>query len=55
MVLFHLNLYVFCGKLAIEALIQEDSFYKNEVADYQIVEFIPSKTAVGLEAFKQAE
>lgn len=35
----------------LESILQEDSFYQNGVADYEITEFIPVKLAPGFEHF----
>lgn len=40
------------NRAEIEKWIQKDPFYKHQVAEYQVTEFIPSKTAIGLEKFK---
>ena len=37
----------------IEAVVREDPFYQARVADYQIIEFIPSKSAADLSAYLQ--
>ncbi|WP_196159391.1 YciI family protein [Reinekea sp. G2M2-21] len=37
------------SRQAIEALIEEDSFYQANVANYRITEFLPGKAAAGLE------
>jgi len=37
-----------------ERIIAEDPFYTHEVADYEVIEFLPSKFAPGLEAMFQA-
>ena len=36
----------------LEAIIRVDPFFEAEVADYEITEFVPTKTAEGLEALK---
>ena len=36
-------------RVIIEAIVKEDPFYKAGIADYSIVEFVPSKARVGLE------
>jgi uncharacterized protein YciI len=35
----------------LESIIKEDAFYQNEVADYEITEFVPVKSALGFEQF----
>ena len=37
-------------RVIVEAIVKEDPFYKAGIADYSIVEFVPSKARVGLEA-----
>ena len=37
-------------RIFVEAIIKEDPFYKAGLADYSIVEFVPSKAQVGLES-----
>lgn len=34
---------------AVQEIIKQDSFYKNQVAEYQILEFNPSRHAEGFE------
>lgn len=36
----------------LEAIIRVDPFFEADVADYEITEFVPTKTAKGLEALK---
>lgn len=38
------------SRTELEALIMEDPFYREKVADYQITEFLPSKVGEGFEA-----
>lgn len=33
------------SKTELEAIIEQDPFRKNEVADYELIEFVPSKTS----------
>ncbi|KDR95111.1 Uncharacterized conserved protein YciI, contains a putative active-site phosphohistidine [Peptoclostridium litorale DSM 5388] len=35
----------------VEAIIAEDPFYINEIAEYEIIEFLPTKCAEGFERF----
>lgn len=35
----------------VQAIIKEDPFYINEIAEYEIVEFLPTKYAEGFEQF----
>lgn len=37
---------------ALNALLTEDPFYQADVADYEIVEFVPTMTADALSTFK---
>ncbi len=37
-------------RIIVDAIVKEDPFYKAGVADYSIVEFLPSKARVGLES-----
>lgn len=37
------------NRAEVERIISEDPFSKNGVADYQVIEFEPTKCAVGLE------
>ncbi|GKX67351.1 YciI family protein [Inconstantimicrobium mannanitabidum] len=37
----------------INTIIKEDPFYKNEIAEYEIIEFIPTKYAEEFEKFVQ--
>lgn len=39
----------------IEKVIQEDPFYREGVARYEIVEFIPGTVAEGFESLKEAQ
>lgn len=39
------------NKKALEAIMQEDPFFKEELINLDIIEFIPSKAAEGYEAF----
>ncbi|MFV0596708.1 YciI family protein [Shewanella sp.] len=34
---------------ALEAILQQDPFYSEAVAEFEVVEFVPTKTAPGLE------
>jgi len=38
-------------KMEVEKIIQEDPFYKKELAEYEIIEFLPTKYAEGFESF----
>ena len=38
-------------KEEIEEIIKEDPFYKNQIANYEITEVIPTKYAKGFESF----
>ena len=38
-------------RVIVEAILKEDPFYKAGLADYSVVEFMPSKARVGLESF----
>ena len=40
------------SKEALEAILAEDPFNKNDVARYEIVEFLPTMTAPELDRFK---
>ncbi|MEU8590892.1 YciI family protein [Streptomyces sp. NPDC048664] len=40
-------------RAAVEALAAGDPFVREKVADYRIVEFVATKTAPGLAAFRQ--
>ncbi|WP_341503941.1 YciI family protein [Gallaecimonas sp. GXIMD4217] len=42
------------GRDQVEALIEQDPFHREGIADYQITEFLPSMAAPGLDALKQA-
>lgn len=37
-------------KMEVEKIIQEDPFYKKELAEYEIIEFLPTKYAEGFES-----
>ena len=37
-------------KVIVDAIVKEDPFYKAGLADYSVVEFVPSKARVGLES-----
>ncbi|WP_424356468.1 YciI family protein [Methanobacterium sp. MBAC-LM] len=39
------------NKEEVEALIKEDPFYTNEVAEYEIIEFLPKIYAEGFEEY----
>ncbi|WP_239373163.1 YciI family protein [Snodgrassella gandavensis] len=39
------------SKDAAEAILQEDPFYIHQVAEYEVIEFVPSKYVNGFEAF----
>lgn len=39
------------NKEEVNSIILEDPFYKNDIAEYEIIEFIPSKYADGFEKF----
>lgn len=43
------------NKEEINSIIKEDPFYKNNIAKYEIVEFIPSKFAEGFDKFIMEE
>lgn len=36
------------SKTELEAIIEQDPFRKHEVADYELIEFVPSKTSEAL-------
>lgn len=36
-------------RAALDAILQQDPFYFEEVADFEVTEFVPTKTAPGLE------
>ncbi|MCF7980775.1 MAG: YciI family protein [Pseudomonadales bacterium] len=36
----------------LDAILREDPFFEADVADYEITEFVPTKTAKGLEVLK---
>lgn len=38
------------SRAALEAILQQDPFYLEDVAEFEVIEFIPTKTAPGLEA-----
>ena len=38
-------------KTEVNSIIKEDPFYKNNIAKYEIIEFIPTKYADGFEEF----
>lgn len=38
------------SRAALEAILQQDPFYLEDVAEFEVIEFIPTKTASGLEA-----
>ncbi|WP_198780092.1 YciI family protein [Shewanella putrefaciens] len=38
------------SRAALEAILQQDPFYLEDVAEFDVIEFIPTKTAPGLEA-----
>ena len=40
-------------KLELEEILKEDPFYRNQIADYDIVEIIPTKCAKEFEIFIQ--
>ena len=37
------------SRAALEAILQQDPFSIAEVADFEVIEFVPTKTALGLE------
>lgn len=37
------------SRVALEAILQQDPFYLEDVAEFEVIEFIPTKTAPGLE------
>lgn len=37
------------SRAALEAILQQDPFYLEDVAEFEVIEFIPTKTASGLE------
>ncbi|QGY38816.1 GTP cyclohydrolase [Pseudodesulfovibrio cashew] len=39
---------------AVERLVSQDPFFKEGIAEYEIMEFLPTMTAEGLEALKEA-
>ena len=38
-------------KMEVEKIIQEDPFYREELAEYEVIEFLPTKYAEGFERF----
>ncbi|MDE2429620.1 MAG: GTP cyclohydrolase [Burkholderiales bacterium] len=41
------------GSLAeLEAIVQQDPFYREQIAEYELIEFLPSMTAASLAQFK---
>lgn len=42
------------SKLQLEQLLKDDPFAQAGVASYQVIEFIPTMTAPGLTAYKEA-
>lgn len=40
-----------CDRQEVEALIKEDPFYQNDAADYEIIEFIPTRYQEGFAQF----
>ncbi|WP_239424456.1 hypothetical protein [Snodgrassella communis] len=39
------------SKGAAEAILQEDPFYIHQIAEYEVIEFVPSKYVNGFEVF----
>lgn len=37
----------------VNQIIEQDPFYQQKIADYQVIEFYPSKVANGLEQYQQ--
>ena len=42
-------------KIEVNSMIEEDPFYKNNIAEYEIIEFIPTNCAVGFKEFIESE
>lgn len=42
------------SQAALEAIIAQDPFFKADLADYQITEFVPTKAAADFEAFMES-
>ncbi|MDR3600844.1 MAG: YciI family protein [Desulfosporosinus sp.] len=38
-------------KMEVEKIIQEDPFYREELAEYEVIEFLPARYAEGFERF----
>ncbi|MCP3127213.1 YciI family protein [Shewanella sp. KJ2020] len=38
------------SRAALEAILQQDPFYFEDVAEFEVIEFVPTKTAPGLES-----
>jgi len=38
-------------KNEVQSIIEEDPFYNKKIAEYEIIEFLPTKCAKGLESF----
>ena len=41
------------SRAQVEAVIAEDPFYQAKLAEYQITQFIPTKTAADLDAYRE--
>lgn len=41
------------NKEDLELIIKDDPFYKNNISEYQIIEFVPSMVAEGFEKLKE--
>ena len=37
----------------VNQIIEQDPFHQHKIADYQVIEFYPSKVANGLEKYQQ--
>jgi len=38
---------------ALDKILEQDPFFKADVADYEVTEFVPTKTALGFESLKE--
>lgn len=43
------------SRTEIEDIIKEDPFHKHNIAEYEIIEFLPSKYAAGFESFVEKD
>lgn len=44
-----------CTRDALEALIRDDPFHREEIADYRIIEFLPNRSAPDLAYFLEPQ